>query len=130
MSYLAATGDLLAVARAALRERLVPRLDGEGRYDAAMVGNAMAIAIRELELGGAARAAERRLLARFLGSPQAALPELRASLCRELRSGAIQQERSSKVAALLRELVHARLAISNPDYLAQEVTPADGGHRS
>ena len=29
MSYLAATGDLLAVARAALRERLVPSLDGE-----------------------------------------------------------------------------------------------------
>ena len=54
--------DLLAVARAALRERVMARLDGEGRYEAAMVANAMAIAIRELELGPAARAEEHDLL--------------------------------------------------------------------
>ena len=51
MSWLDATADLLAVARTTLREQVMPALDGGGRYEAAMVANAMAIAIRELELG-------------------------------------------------------------------------------
>ena len=87
MSYLGATADLLQVARGALRERVMARLDGEGRYEAAMVANAMAIAVRELELGPAARAEEHELLARFYGTPEASLGELRQRLCRDLRAG-------------------------------------------
>lgn len=117
MSHLHATGDLLAVARAALRERVMPRLDGEGRYEAAMVANAMAIAIREVELGSAVRAEEQALLGEFYGAA-AALAELRRRLCQDLRAGRLAGLEASGLRELLARLVHARLAISNPDYPA------------
>ena len=116
MSHLHATGDLLAVARAALRERVMPRLDGEGRYEAAMVANAMAIAIRELELGATIRAEERDLLAGFYGGEPADLEGLRRRMCRDLRAGAIASGRAAELQGLFERLVRARLAISNPDY--------------
>lgn len=116
MSHLHATGDLLAVARAALRERVMPRLDGEGRYEAAMVANAMAIAVRELELGVSIRAEERDLLAGFYGGVPAELDELRRRLCRDLRAGSIASGRAVELAGLLDRLVRSRLAISSPDY--------------
>ena len=65
MSHLGATADLLKVARDTLREAVAPGLGAEARYHAAMVANAMAIAIREVELGPKTRAAERRLLGGF-----------------------------------------------------------------
>ena len=85
MSHLGATADLLKVARATLREAVAPGLGAEARYHAAMVANAMAIAIREVELGPKTRAAERHLLGGFYASPETSLPELRARLCQELR---------------------------------------------
>lgn len=123
MSHLGATADLLKVARATLREVVTPGLGAETRYHAAMVANAMAIAIREVELGPNTRAAERHLLGRFCADPAASLPELRARLCRELRGGTVLDERPSELRALLRQLVHARLAISNPDYAASGTRP-------
>lgn len=116
MSGLDATADLLAVARSTLRERVMPALDADGRYEAAMVANAMAIAIRELELGPAARAEERALLADFYRAPTAALPDLRRRLCEDLRAGAVFESRPDELRILLRRVVHARLAISNSDY--------------
>ena len=116
MSWLGATADLLEVARTVLREQVMPALDGGGRFEAAMVANAMAIAIREIEQGGTARAAEQALLAEFLGVPTATLPELRRQLCRELRDGAVLADRPDELRTLFRKVVHARLAISNPDY--------------
>jgi hypothetical protein len=107
---------LLAVARAALRERVMPRLDGEGRYEAAMIANAMAIAIREVELGTSIRAEERELLAAFYGGGPAELDELRRRLCRDLRAGSIASGRAAELDGLLERLVRARLAISNPEY--------------
>jgi hypothetical protein len=116
MSYLSATADLLKVARTSLRETVLPRTAADARYEGAMVANALAIAVRELEAGVAARAAERDLLARLYGTEEASLPELRARLCRDLRAGAFAPEREPELRALLHELVHARLAISNPAY--------------
>ena len=116
MSHLGATADLLKVARATLREAVAPGLGAEARYHAAMVANAMAIAIREVELGPKTRATEHHLLGGFYASAETSLPELRARLCQELRIGAVLDERSKELRALLQELVHARLAISNPDY--------------
>jgi hypothetical protein len=116
MSYLGASADLLKVAGDSLRERVMPGIDGEARYEAAMIANAMAIAIRELELGARARAQERELLAGFLGMPDATLAELRRRLCRELRAGRWADENADGLRALLARLVDARLAISNPDY--------------
>lgn len=116
MSWLDATADLLEVARRTLREQVMPALDSGGRYEAAMVANAMAIAIRETEVGGRVRAEEQVLLGEFLGTPSATLPELRRRLCRELRDGAVLETHPDELRTLLRRLVHARLAISNPDY--------------
>lgn len=120
MSWLAATADLLKVARSVLRGTVMPQLSAEARYEAAMVANAMAIAVRELELGAKTRAAEARLLAGFYAAPDATLPELRARLCRDLRAGDLGEEREPELRALLHELVRARLAISNPDYLSRQ----------
>jgi hypothetical protein len=116
MSWLDATPDLLEVARRTLREQVMPSLEGGARYEAAMVANAMVIAIREIELGGRIRAEEQVLLAEFLGTPAAALPQLRRRLCRELRDGAVLTNRPDELRTLLRKLVHARLAVSNPEY--------------
>jgi hypothetical protein len=116
MSWLHATTELLEVARTVLREQIMPALDGGGRYEAAMVANAMAVAIREIEQGDAARAEERALLAEFYGATTETLPELRRRLCRDLRDGTVVAERSDALHDLLRRIVHARLAISNPDY--------------
>ena len=112
----ASSADLLKVARACLRERVMPQVEADARYDAAMVANAMAIAIRELELGPRARADERELLGRFLGQPDATLDRLRRELCRELRRPGFALEHAAELRALLERLVHARLAISNPAY--------------
>ena len=116
MSWLGATADLLEVARTVLREQVIPALDGGGRFEAAMVANAMAIAIREIEQGSTTRAEEQALLAEFLGVPTATLPELRRRLCRELRDGVVLADRPDELRTLLRKVVHARLTISNPDY--------------
>jgi len=116
MSWLDATADLLRVARDTLREQVIPTLKSDARYEAAMVGNAMAIAIREIEVGDRVRAEEQALLAEFLGTPTTTLPELRRLLCQELRDGAVLENRPGELRTLLRKLVYARLAISNPDY--------------
>ena len=116
MSWLDATADLLEVARAALREQVMPGLDADRRYTAAMVANAVAIATRELEQGGRARAEERALLAGFYGTPSATLAELRRRLCRDLRDGTVLASHHDELRTLLGKVVHARLATSNPDY--------------
>ena len=78
MSYPGATADLLQVARGALRERVMARLDGEGRYEAAMVANAMAIAVRELELGPALRTRSASCSRTSTARPESSLGDLRA----------------------------------------------------
>lgn len=116
MSHLDATADLLKVAGTTLRETVIPHVAADGRFPAAMVVNAIAIAAREIELGPAARAAERAMLAAFYATPDATLTELRARFCRDLRSGALGEERENEVRVLLRQAVRQRLAISNPAY--------------
>jgi hypothetical protein len=116
MSDPGATADLLKVAQATLRETVLPQVGADARYEAAMVANALAIAARELELGPRAREAERQLLGRFQGTPDAPLAELRARCRAELRAGTLESAREPELRRLLHEVVHARLAISNPAY--------------
>jgi hypothetical protein len=111
-----ATADLLNVAHATLREAVLPHVAAAARYEAAMVANALAIAARELELGPQAREAERDLLARFQEAPGAPLAELRTRCCADLRAGKLDPAREPELRRLLHEVVHARLAISNPAY--------------
>jgi hypothetical protein len=116
MSDPGATADLLKVAQATLHEAVLPRVGADARYEAAMVANALAIAARELELGPRAREAERRLLGRFCGAPDAPLAELRARCRADLRAGKPEPAREPELRRLLHEVVHARLAVSNPAY--------------
>lgn len=116
MSYLDATADLLKVAAVTLKAEVAPHIEADGRYPAAMVANALAIAARELELGPGARAEERTLLAAFLHAPEAGLPDLRRRLCRELRQGGVTPSRAAELREVLHRVVRARLAISNPAY--------------
>ncbi len=116
MSYLDATADLLKVAAVALRADVLPHVEADGRYPAAMIANALAIAARELELGPVARAEERALIAAFCRAPDASLPDLRRRLCRELRGGGLDPARAAELRDLLHRVVRARLAISNPGY--------------
>ena len=93
----------------------MPGLEGGGRYEAAMVANAMAIAIRELELGGGHAPRSRPCSA----NSTAALRRLAGAaprLCQELRDGTVLENRPDELRTLLSKVVHARLAISNPDY--------------
>lgn len=119
MSRADATGELLAAARAALRASLMPQLSGDGRYQAAMIANALAIAQRELELGPRTRAAEREALAAFYRAGDDSLAELRRRLCADLRAGRLPVERRAELEELLTRLVDARLAISNPGHRAR-----------
>jgi hypothetical protein len=112
-----AIADLLEIARATLREEVLPQVPAETRYEASMVANAMAIASRELELGPKVRAEERTLLAElYPEAPEATLAELQRRLCRDLRQGTLAPLRAAALDELLPRLVHARLTISNPGY--------------
>jgi len=111
--------DLLDAARLTLRTELQPALDAEGRYMAAMVGNAMAIAARDLAGGAENRQRQQAALAALypeLG--QAALPQLERRLARELRQGGLAVDREEQVRAVLLARTLARLEIANPDYPA------------
>lgn len=120
MSHIGATADLLEVARKTLLDDVAPGLGPERRHAGALVANALAIAIRELELGPATRATERRLLGQFYALPEATLPELQARLCRDLRERRLPEARAAELRTLLREIVHARLSISNPGYAGSD----------
>ncbi len=108
---------LLDVARLVLRTELQPGLDAEKRYVAAMVGNAMAIAARDLA-GGAENRRRRQvaLAALYPGQGQAALAQLERRLAHELRQGGLGIEREEQVRAVLLARTLARLEIANPDY--------------
>jgi len=91
-----AGAELLRVARASLLESLLPLLPAESHYTARMVANAMAIVARELE------------------QPSAASVPDAARLASEIREG---RHDAGEIAALLREITRARLAVSNPRLL-------------
>ena len=115
MSWLRATPELLEVARAALRDVVMPAVPPERRYEVAMAANAIGIAVRELREGPAAREAERADLAALLGDPEAALDDLRRELCRAIRAGDFPPEDEPRLREVLLAAVGRRLAISAPD---------------
>ena len=105
------TAALLVEARLVLRERIMPTLAGEARFEAAMIANVMAIAARTLEQGVALVAAEHSRLQGFLGQEcEHPLDEL----CRQIRAGAYDGD--AELTSLLNARTKDRLAISNPDY--------------
>jgi hypothetical protein len=121
--------ELLAVARETLLEAVLPALSGDTRYQALMIANAMAIAIRELTAGTARAAHELEMLEILYGdeaAPRSAEEDTAARaerltrrLARDLRAGELDGGPQLGVRRLLRERLEARLAVSNPRRLAK-----------
>ena len=125
MTDIADIGELLDLAREALRDELVPALPRERRYVALMVANAMAIAARECMLGAET---DRREVARLRGlagdvvppdDPAAAdLPALRRAVSAAIREGRFDDPAHAKaLVEALADAVAGRVAISNPKAL-------------
>ena len=100
--------DLLATARAALLEKLLPALPAHLHYEARMIANAMAIAARAARVDSAAL--ERRL---------ANFAEDAAQFAARIRAGAYQPGTPAHAgaAALLLDMTRLRCAVSAPKAL-------------
>lgn len=121
---------LLEIARQTLLEQVVPELAGDARYQALMVANAMAMAMRELRpTVRDSKAATRSLreLYRRLGAPDGSdgdgpdgpqtdlgSADVEVRFARDLRNGVFDGEAQQQVRKLLRARLEARLAVSNP----------------
>jgi hypothetical protein len=105
--------ELLAAARQTLVDRVVPQLSGDARFQALMVANAMAIALREARSAGSETAAAVRSVTAL-----AADGDIR-SLTAEIRAG-IHDPRApthEAVGRALTALAEARCRISAPKAL-------------
>ncbi|MCH7710700.1 MAG: hypothetical protein IH903_03600 [Proteobacteria bacterium] len=121
--------ELLAIARETLLGELLPNSPDAQRYNALMVGAAMAIAAREAEAGDRALVAEGEALAALYGEAgvadeplEAALGRLNRRFAADLRAGAFDAPGARQAAALrlLREVTMAKLMECNPKYLEGE----------
>ncbi|MBX9750032.1 MAG: DUF6285 domain-containing protein [Roseococcus sp.] len=97
--------DLLATARAALLDKLLPALPAHLHYEARMIANAMAIAGRAGTVDPAPLASR---IANFAEDP--------AQFAARIRAGAYQpgSPAYAGAAALLREMVRMRASVTNP----------------
>lgn len=118
--------DLIATAREALLEELLPRIPKEQRYAGLMIANAMAIALREQRSNAQVtrdELARLRALLPAVASPAAAdtpeeLPTLRRALCTEIRAGAFDEgARRHELEVHLARTAANWVAISNPKAL-------------
>lgn len=118
--------ELLSVAQKVLRERLMPGIAEDQRYEALMVANAMAIAARELNAGESDLRDELRMLTELYGdtvvgesgnSVKEKVARLNKRLAKDIRSGMMDGACAQGVRALLKAQVTARLRVSNPKYL-------------
>lgn len=103
------SADLLAIARRTLLDDVVPALDGDRRFRALMVANALAIAARAEAQAAAIADAEAAL-----GSPAGLRAAIRAG---RLDPGAPGRD---QVAAALLTLAEARCRVSAPKALAPD----------
>ena len=114
---------LLAIARATLLDKLLPQLTEASRYDALMIANAMAIAIREYAAGDtAARAELARLQVMFAENAESPASEelnvmlatYNRRLAREIRSGRFDDSERAALLAHLAQTTADELAVANP----------------
>lgn len=119
-------GKLLAIARATLLDKLLAHVPGDLRYEALMIGNAMAIAIREQANGEAASRAELARLRALFGEREKsvtqdaladALGGYRERIASDIRSGRFDGAERAALLAHLAQTAADQLAISNPKAL-------------
>ncbi len=110
---------LLGQARRSLLEELLPLLPEDKRYEALMIANAMAIAIREIEAGNGSDAEERASLKALFAEagPEGGYGKPR--LAREIRAG--RRDADAAVHEILTASAVRRQRINNP-----KVLKADG----
>ena len=115
--------ELLAIARATLLDKLLPRLPEELRYDALMIANAMAIASREHAAGDTAAQAELARLRELFSERskpasgaalETALADYNRRLAAEIRAGRFDDKRRAALLLHLAQTAVDELAISNP----------------
>jgi hypothetical protein len=109
--------SLLATARDALLQEILPKLSSTDAFTARMVANAMAIAAREAVQDDAWVAATRASMQRLTGAADAPDRALGAAI----RAGAYDpgSAHHAEVAALLRDAARRRCAISTPRVLGK-----------
>lgn len=107
--------ELIETVREFLHEKLLPTMAGHDAFEVRIATNLLAIALRELEQGPAATAAERTRLTGLVG-PHDTPEALEAELVRKIRDGEIAVD-DTMLRGHLRDTVRARLAMSNPKYL-------------
>jgi len=109
--------NLLATARDALLQEILPKLSGTDAFTARMIANAMAIATREAAQDEAWVAATRATMQRLTGAADA--PD--RALAAAIRAGAYDpgSAHHAEVAAILRKAAQMRCAISAPRVLGK-----------
>lgn len=118
--------DLLQAAETALRDEVLPGLEGTARYTALMVASAIAIARREIEAGSEPARVVLDAFAELYGQDNVhraggdsgeRVQALLADLAREIRDGEYDDDLLGPVHRVLRALVAERLNCSNPRFL-------------
>ena len=109
--------SLLATARDALVQEILPKLSGTDAFTARMIANAMAIAARETAQTGAWVEETRATMQRLTGATEA--PD--RALAAAIRAGAYDpgSAHHAEVAAMLRDAARLRCAISAPRVLGK-----------
>lgn len=105
---------LLAVARRALLDEVVPALTGRQRYVALMVANAVGIAMREIAGGDETERAWRRVLATVPETEEAPL----AALVAAIRAG--DRDGDAAFHAALRDTAEVAAGIGKPAPAAED----------
>ncbi|MEQ8818196.1 MAG: DUF6285 domain-containing protein [Thalassobaculum sp.] len=117
---------LLGAAETALRDEVLPGLEGGARYTALMVASALAIARRELEAGNEPARVVLDAFAELYGQDNVhraggdsgeRVKALMADLAREIRDGEYDDDLLGPIHAVLQTLVVERLKRSNPRFL-------------
>lgn len=114
--------ELLAGVEVFLRTEVLPQLSGSSVYKCRVAANILSIVQRELALADRADQNERRRLEALLGTvpdPElpdaAALDQLNAELCRNIRSGSLDDHRGA-VVIHVEQTVQDKLRVANPRY--------------
>ncbi len=118
---------LVKAALAALRDDVLPGLEGRRRDTCALVIAALASALREFNASDARsgpREVLRERLAALYGADAAGRTDLECCLARDIRAGRFDDDEA--IRSLLLDQLHERLAVTNPDFVETGVFSRPG----
>lgn len=104
--------SLIELAISTLRAEIAPKLDGEARYQAAMVASALEIARRSIMTDG--EQARFEVLDAIYDDGEGTLDQLAG----DIRAGTISSKTHPELSAMLRRLVTEEVEVRNPKLLA------------